>query len=70
MAIVVHINSNDRMRFLSNGQNWSGREVSVTVAEEKVNVSAMFAMNLLPGHRKCRVQVPVFIEIADRNVAF
>jgi len=35
MAIMVNIDGNDGVRFLSNGQNWSGHQISGTVAEEK-----------------------------------
>src|SRR5437016_13757494 len=44
--------------------------MSMTVAEENVNLSAMLVRRLSSGYRKCHVQLPVLIEIPKGDVAF
>jgi len=70
MAIVVNIDGNDGVRFLSNGQNWSGRQMAMTIAKEQENRSAKLVPYLSSGLRECHVQVSVLIEIPKGDVAF
>jgi hypothetical protein len=70
MAIMVNIDGNDSVRFLSNGQGRSLRQISGTVAEECENTGAMLAVAATSGHGKRHVHESVLIEVPNGYVAF
>jgi hypothetical protein len=70
MAIMVNIDGNDGVRFLSNGQVRSGHQISGTVAEEYEKMGAMLVRYAISGLRKRHVQETVLIEVLNGYVAF